>query len=821
MKQNFTIMQTIGSLLLFFVFSNSFAQLTLVSNQNIDFSTAVSTISSGNWSNPNIWSSGMVPSATTDVIIANNHVVYIDVQGTTSGVAVDLCRNLQVAQNAVLRMGHNTAGFEKDLKINGSILCNGTFSAGRNQPTTSGDGSIYSFNSRIFLNLTDQTTYISGSGFFNPRSLSISSNVANRNLIIDLYNTYINENFVIRSTNRVNVNITSYSYIRIKGTLGVSGSTFQFSPTTTKADLVINGIVITNDVSLFTRNTTAGDSSSIVIGNKGSLYTRKINEGVLNRKTQAGGFTLNIQSGGLFRLGQNINFDNLLTENPNFTYTNDGELRKHYSLTMPSTATINSQINQYDPNLGAEVSQIKDIFGATHIGGWYNFTNDPYMIEGLNFYKDFGPTSIKTTISPLNGKMAESYPFNHTWPVYQTMTDVAQNQYIDSLFKRTHIKTHTFWTNTKNRSDYRLGPDFNHDSFLSMEQQFYDLTVHILQNYGNTNKTFVYQNWEGDWMLRGQGVLWENNAALIPDNVEWIIEGMSRMFRAQQRGTERARNAYPAATAKVMHGIEFNKLWMVNGSGQRITMMDNNTPSVLENVIPHTRIDLSSWSAYDGGWTDGQNPHGHAMWKGIEIARYFTTATGMIESGTPVQIGEFAINENPPYSGSNTNQVIRDRYGKYIGVALGLEIPNFYLWNLYGSGAQDGPSGFTWESGVQYPQTFLNTWLDGKWIVRPDGTWGFAAAFLMEQWAPDLSTNLPTLESKIKLFPNPAKHNFYITGAQNGAIISIYDVNGRMVKEIMHSNDQEKDVSQLSKGLYFVQIQNPNKSTATKKLLIN
>ena len=114
-------------------------------------------------------------------------------------------------------------------------------------------------------------------------------------------------------------------------------------------------------------------------------------------------------------------------------------------------------------------------------------------LEGLDYYKEFGPTSIKTTISPLNGKMEEAYPFNHTWPVYQTMADVAQNQYIDSLFKRTHIKTHTFWTNTKNRGDYRLGPDFNHNSYLSMEQQFYDLTVHILQNYGTTNKTFVYQ----------------------------------------------------------------------------------------------------------------------------------------------------------------------------------------------------------------------------------------------------------------------------------------------------------------------------------------
>ena len=150
------------SLVLFLVFSNAFAQLSLVSNQNIDFSTAVSTTKNGNWSDSTIWSNGQVPNAATDVIINDNHTVYIDVQGSSSGIIVDLCRNLQIKPTGILQMGHNTANFAKDLRINGSILCNGTFSSGRNQPAGSGDGSIYLYNSRIFLNLTQDQTYISG-----------------------------------------------------------------------------------------------------------------------------------------------------------------------------------------------------------------------------------------------------------------------------------------------------------------------------------------------------------------------------------------------------------------------------------------------------------------------------------------------------------------------------------------------------------------------------------------------------------------------------------------------------------------------------------
>jgi len=735
MKELFTKKQNVVTLLLFLVFSNVFAQLSLVSNQNIDFSTAVSTTTSGNWSNPAIWSNGAVPNATTDVIINDSHTVYIDVQGSASGVIVDLCRNLQVKPTAILRMGHNTANFAKDLRINGSILCNGTFSAGRNLPGATGDGSIYLYNSRIFLNLTQDQTYIAGSGFFNPRSLSIASNLNNKNLTIDLYNMILDDNFAIKSDKLVNVNISHFAYVRVKKVLGLTGSDYANSAATAKSNLTIQGIVVANDVSLFTKNTTVGESSSITIANQGSLYTQKINNGVLNLKTEAAGFTLTINSGGLFRLGKEIDYTNLTTANPNFVFSNNGELRKHYSETQSSTATITSKLDQYDPTKGASVPQIKDVFGASHISGWYNFTNKPYLLEGLDVYKEFGATSLKTTLTSVNGNMESAYHFNDNWPNFNNLKEVAQYKYLDSLFKRTHIKRHTFWTTTKNQTFYKNGPDFNHANYLDQEQQFYDLTKYLLQTYGTMDKTFTYQNWEGDWMLRGEGVPWETDPSTIPDDVDWEIEGMARLFRARQRGTERARNEFSGATAKVFHAIEFNKLWMTDSNGNKITMMDNNTPSVLENVIPSTRIDLSSWSAYDGGWNNTNYPIGHAMWKGLEMARYFTTQTGDLDFDFPVQIGEFGINENPlRYDPAISNPTgITNRYERYIGVALGLGIPNFYLWNLYGND-KAGPINFTWEKDTQYDTAFLNEWLLGKWLKTPDGSWGVAATFLMDQW---------------------------------------------------------------------------------------
>jgi hypothetical protein len=819
MKQVFTNKSNIVSLVLFLVFYNTFAQLALVSNQNIDFSTAVTTVSSGNWSNPSIWSSGVVPDATTDVIISDNHTVYIDVQGATSGEIVDLCRNLQIQPTAVLQMGHDTPNFAKDLRINGSILCNGTFSSGRNQPTGSGDGSIYLYNSRIYLNLIDDNTYVSGSGYFNPRALSISSAALNKNLIIDLYNTDIDENFAIKSDNRVNVTITHFAYIRIKGVLGLTGSDYQYSSPTAKSDLTIQGIVVTNDVSLFTKNTTPGESTSLTIANQGSLYTQKINKGILDKKTEAAGFTLTIDAGGLLRLGQGVNFDNLKTTNPNFVFNNNGELRKHYSETMPTKAQITASMDQFDPFIVGKKPQTKDVFGSSNIGGWYNFTstNEPFLSESLDFYRTFGATSIKTVLSTINGKMFEAYSFNHTWPNFATLKEVAQNTYINELFLRDHIKTHTFWTTTKKQGDFKQGPDFNHATYLNEEQQFYDLTKHLLQTYGALDKKFVYQNWEGDWMLRGEGVAWESNPSLIPDDVDWKIEGMARLVRARQRGTERARNEFSGATAKVFYGVEYNKLWY-----NKMTMMDNGTPSVLGDVIPHARIDLSSWSAYDGAWTDTNNPVGHALWKGLEIARYFTTQTGDMDVNCPVQIGEFAINENPPYNPAVTEFGVRSKYGRYIGVALGLGIPNFYLWNFYCSGSQDGPAGFIWEKDTQYDTAFLYQWLDGKWLLEPDGTWGIAATFLMEQWANALSVDeLNPIGQQIRLYPNPAINHLYLKGVDTNARISIFDLNGRKLNDFFQPSAGEINVSKMNKGTYIIKIENPDKSIETKKLIKN
>lgn len=76
------------------------------------------------------------------------------------------------------------------------------------------------------------------------------------------------------------------------------------------------------------------------------------------------------------------------------------------------------------------------------------------------------------------------------------------------------------------------------------------------------------------------------------------------------------------------------------------------------------------------------------------------------------------------------------------------------------------------------------------------------------------------------LYPNPTKNNIHIELPNNLGdtikTVSFYDVLGKTVKQITNSNSNTAmiDVSQLSSGLYFVEIQTENNTKLVKKLII-
>jgi len=76
-----------------------------------------------------------------------------------------------------------------------------------------------------------------------------------------------------------------------------------------------------------------------------------------------------------------------------------------------------------------------------------------------------------------------------------------------------------------------------------------------------------------------------------------------------------------------------------------------------------------------------------------------------------------------------------------------------------------------------------------------------------------------TVLDTVSLYPNPSSAVFHIKGLQETSQIKIYDINGRTILTTSITNNQSVDVSNLSKGMYLVNISNP-KGQTTKKLII-
>jgi hypothetical protein len=60
----------------------------------------------------------------------------------------------------------------------------------------------------------------------------------------------------------------------------------------------------------------------------------------------------------------------------------------------------------------------------------------------------------------------------------------------------------------------------------------------------------------------------------------------------------------------------------------------------------------------------------------------------------------------------------------------------------------------------------------------------------------------------LKLYPNPAVEQITLSGLQGGELITILDLNGRVLSRITGIGDtQSFNVSSLSKGIYLLTIQ--------------
>ncbi len=355
---------------------------------------------------------------------------------------------------------------------------------------------------------------------------------------------------------------------------------------------------------------------------------------------------------------------------------------------------------------GKAPAAIADRLGSTHASGRYCFTKDDFLNEGADRILSLGMRVIKIYLSD----PATHYPHNSQWPEFNNLVQMASHPYYRELFKKPF--------STFVMTVYALKPDggsFNwrdgvsDDEYREEERQFYELTRHFLRTYRGTGKTFVLQHWEGDWAVRGNTSRKEED-----DPTDTPIEGMIRWLNARQDGVERARRETPDTDVKVYHACEVN-LVDIAMKGRR---------TVTNNVVPRTRCDLYSYSAYDTISLASQDP--------AEGRKLFRRALDYIASKAPdspafgdknVYVGEFGwpcvpSEQDHGASDEKSLRVIRVT----VEESLAWGCPYMIYWQVFDNESRVGKRRPT------------NDQVRGFYLIRPDGTkgpaWDYFASLL-------------------------------------------------------------------------------------------
>lgn len=192
---------------------------------------------------------------------------------------------------------------------------------------------------------------------------------------------------------------------------------------------------------------------------------------------------------------------------------------------------------------------------------------------------------------------AGNYPFNSPdWPSegFSTLLDMAKHPYYTQLWQMPQFRTYVLiaystvgGTSGGDISYWVKGITEAQES--EETRQLAETAEYLLRTFGvPLNKTFVFENWEGDWASRGGGYDPSKPAS------ELARMSMRRWLAARQAGITLARHSVPGAGGagggNVLYSAEVNLVQESRVSG---------VPNMINTVVPFVELDMVSYSSYD------------------------------------------------------------------------------------------------------------------------------------------------------------------------------------------------------------------------------
>jgi len=296
----------------------------------------------------------------------------------------------------------------------------------------------------------------------------------------------------------------------------------------------------------------------------------------------------------------------------------------------------------------------QDFFGVNFINAQYSFGTGDAIQEAGERLRGLNTKSIKMYLSP---NYKTYYKFND-WgnTTYQSPTELAQSSSFQKIFNM-DFNTYFLGTYVFSEASYGLYwfNNFTDDQKQKEYDQMYELTTYLLNAYEGTGKTFILQNWEGDWSS-----LPAADPALDPE--DGVLKRFTEYINIRQNAVNDAREASKSRDVHVYHAFEVNLLDKAMNGGKTVT----------NDMIPNTYCDYYSYSAYDTP-IKGKEVFGAAL-----DHLKAKVAQNLNNGKSRIFVGEFGIPEN-----NSGTKLTMELIKTVMETAREKKIDHALFWQLY------------------------------------------------------------------------------------------------------------------------------------------
>lgn len=256
------------------------------------------------------------------------------------------------------------------------------------------------------------------------------------------------------------------------------------------------------------------------------------------------------------------------------------------------------------------------ILGTQAIGGPYQFSDRPYLLEVAHEIAAMGSNLIKFNA------VFEGAPYNMAREEgIASLSDLFEKYSVYRELMTMPFTYYHIWTYPAVETKWQDGFDEAEEKALYNELR--DFAAYLLAKYNGTGKQFYLGHWEGDWYLSG---------ATDPkvDPTPERIAAFTRYLQTRQRAVDDARRETPHENVAVFNYVEVNQV--VKG-------LDGTRPTVTNTVLEKVNPDFVSYSCYD---VLAEPDRAAALHRALdEIASKLSPKDGI--EGKRVFVGEFAV----------------------------------------------------------------------------------------------------------------------------------------------------------------------------------